>query len=88
MLSLLEISPRPTWSVFIITQNLKFILSKTKDIGNLIQLSKTFMFIPKANSKQKHVKKTQERETGDVVTVQLASRVKSLAMASNDRLLS
>ena len=46
------------------------------------------MFIPKANSKQKHVKKTQERETGDVITVQLASRVKSLAMASNDRLLS
>jgi len=46
------------------------------------------MFTPKANSKQKHVKKTQERETGDAVTVQLASRVKSLAMVSNDRLLS
>jgi len=32
------------------------------------------MFTPKANSKQKCVKKTQERKTGDDVTVQLASR--------------
>jgi len=30
------------------------------------------MFTPKAISKQKYVKKTQEREKGDVVTVQLA----------------
>jgi len=33
------------------------------------------MCTPNANSKQKHVKKMQERETGDVVTVQLNSRV-------------
>jgi len=46
------------------------------------------MFTQKANSKQKQAKKTQECETGDVVIVQLASRVNSLAMASNDRLLS
>jgi len=32
------------------------------------------MFTLKANSKQKYVKKTPERETGDVVTMQLASR--------------
>jgi len=36
------------------------------------------MFTPKANSKQKYVKKMQERETGDVVTVQLASRANHL----------
>ena len=43
------------------------------------------MFTPKANSKQKWVKKTQEREIDDVVTVQLAKRVGLLAMASCDR---
>jgi len=32
-----------------------------------MQLSKTFMFTPKANSKQKSVKKAQERETGNAV---------------------
>jgi hypothetical protein len=30
------------------------------------------MFTPKANSKQRRLKKTQEHETGDAVTVQLA----------------
>jgi len=43
------------------------------------------MFTPKINSKQKYVKKTQERETGDAVREQLARRVNSLAMASYDR---
>jgi len=33
------------------------------------------MFRPRVNSKQKQTKKTQERETGDAVTVQLAPRV-------------
>ncbi|KEH28458.1 hypothetical protein MTR_5g095755 [Medicago truncatula] len=33
------------------------------------------MFTPKANSKQKRVKKTQERETEDAVKVQLARRI-------------
>jgi len=33
------------------------------------------MFSPKAKSKQKRVKKMQERETGDAVTVHLARRV-------------
>ncbi|KEH37808.1 hypothetical protein MTR_2g047962 [Medicago truncatula] len=42
------------------------------------------MFTPKANSKQKRVKKTQERETGDAVKVQLARRVSLLAVASGD----
>jgi len=37
------------------------------------------MFIPKANSKQKCVKKTQEHEIGDAVTVQLASRANHLS---------
>ncbi|KEH16108.1 hypothetical protein MTR_0328s0050 [Medicago truncatula] len=40
-----------------------------------------------ANSKQKREKKTQERETGYVVTVQLARRVCLLAVASCDRQL-
>ncbi|KEH33639.1 hypothetical protein MTR_3g449740 [Medicago truncatula] len=43
------------------------------------------MFTPKANSKYKRVKKTQERETGDAVKVQLARRVSLLAVASYDR---
>ncbi|AES75907.2 hypothetical protein MTR_6g061730 [Medicago truncatula] len=38
------------------------------------------MFTPKANSKQKRVKKTQEREIGDAVKVQLARRVSLLAV--------
>ncbi|KEH26601.1 hypothetical protein MTR_6g465720 [Medicago truncatula] len=42
------------------------------------------MFTPKANSKQKRVKKTQERETGNAVKVQLARRVSVLAMANCD----
>jgi len=33
------------------------------------------MFAPKASSKHKQVEKTQEREIGDVVTVQLTWRV-------------
>jgi hypothetical protein len=35
------------------------------------------MFTPKANSKQKRMKKTQERETGNAATVQLAPTSKS-----------
>ncbi|KEH34330.1 hypothetical protein MTR_3g464750 [Medicago truncatula] len=42
------------------------------------------MFTPKANSKLKRVKKTQERETGNAVKVQLARRVSVLAVASCD----
>ncbi|KEH32775.1 hypothetical protein MTR_3g005075 [Medicago truncatula] len=45
------------------------------------------MFTPKANSKQKRVKKTQEHEIGDAVKVQLARRVSLLAVASFDRQL-
>ncbi|KEH22293.1 hypothetical protein MTR_7g038840 [Medicago truncatula] len=44
---------------------------QTKANGNLTQLSTTFMFTPKANSKQKRVKKMQERETGRAVREQL-----------------
>ncbi|KEH26789.1 hypothetical protein MTR_6g073070 [Medicago truncatula] len=44
---------------------------QTKATGKLTQLSTTFMFTPKANSKQKRVKKTQEHETGRVVRDQL-----------------
>jgi len=40
------------------------------------------MFTPKDNSKQKCVKKMQERERENDVTVQLAPTSKSLAMAS------
>ena len=43
------------------------------------------MFTPKANSKQKRTKKTQERETGSTATVQLAARTSLLAMVSYDR---
>jgi len=42
------------------------------------------MFTPKTNSKQKYVKKTQEREIGYAVREQLARRVRSLTMASYD----
>jgi len=61
--------------------------SHSKAIINLSQLSTTFMFTPKASSKQEWVKKTQERGTGDAVTVQLARRVGLLAVASCDRQL-
>ncbi|KEH15943.1 hypothetical protein MTR_0422s0010 [Medicago truncatula] len=61
--------------------------SQTKAIGKLTKLSTTFMFTPNANSKQKRVKKTQERETGDAVTVQIARRVSLLAVASCDEQL-
>ncbi|KEH40235.1 hypothetical protein MTR_1g025765 [Medicago truncatula] len=47
---------------------------QTKAIGKLTKLSKTFMLTPKANSKHKRVKKTQECETGYAVIVQLARR--------------
>ena len=40
------------------------------------------MFTPKTNSKQKRAKKTQERETGDAATVQLAVASKSTREAS------
>jgi len=43
------------------------------------------MFIQKANSKQKRVKKLGERETGYAVREQLASATKSHAMTSCDR---
>ncbi|KEH25957.1 hypothetical protein MtrunA17_Chr6g0464991 [Medicago truncatula] len=85
MLNFHNISLRPPWSIFIITQ--KSFSSQTKAIGKLTKLSKTFMFTPKANSKQKHVKKTQERETWYAVTRQLVRRVSLLAVASCDRKL-
>ncbi|KEH33267.1 hypothetical protein MTR_3g034675 [Medicago truncatula] len=44
---------------------------QTKATGKLTQLSTTFMFTPKANSKQKRVKKTQTHETGRAVREQL-----------------
>jgi len=65
--------------------NQKSFSSQTKATGKLTQLYKTFMFTPKTNSKQKYVKKMQERETGDAVREQLARLVNSLAMASYDR---
>ncbi|KEH21969.1 hypothetical protein MTR_7g028535 [Medicago truncatula] len=45
---------------------------QTKATEKLKQLSTTFMFTPKVNSNQKRVKKIQEHETGDAVTVQLS----------------
>jgi len=65
-----KISLRPPWSIFIITQNQKSFSRQTKATEKLTKLSKTFMFTPKANSKQNRVKKTQEHEKGYVVTVQ------------------
>ncbi|KEH33655.1 hypothetical protein MTR_3g450140 [Medicago truncatula] len=62
-----NISVRPPWSIFIITQNQNSFAIKTKATGKLTQLSTTFMFTPKANSKQKRVKKMQEHETGHAV---------------------
>ncbi|AES76295.1 hypothetical protein MTR_6g075600 [Medicago truncatula] len=70
------------FSSYLINQN--SFSSPTKAIGKLTKLSTTFMFTLKTNSKQKHVKKTQERETGDAVSVQLARRVSLLAVASCD----
>ena len=46
---------------------------QSKAIGNLIQLSTTFMFTPKANSKHKCEKKTQERKIEDAVQELYAS---------------
>jgi len=59
MLNLLKISPRPTRSSFVILKIRKTFSSQTRDIRKLINLSKTSMFISKANSKQKCVKRTQ-----------------------------
>ncbi|KEH26117.1 hypothetical protein MTR_6g445530 [Medicago truncatula] len=52
-------------------QNQKSFSRQTKATGKLTQLSTTFMFTPKANSKQKRVKKMQEHETGRAVREQL-----------------
>ncbi|KEH15797.1 hypothetical protein MTR_0544s0010 [Medicago truncatula] len=41
--------------------------SQTKAIGKLTKLSTTFMFTPKANSRQKRMKKTQERKIRNAV---------------------
>jgi len=71
MLDFHKISLRPPWSIFIITQKPTF-SRQTKAIGKLTKLSKTFMFTPKANSKQKHVKKMQEHEKGYDATRLLA----------------
>ncbi|KEH33483.1 hypothetical protein MTR_3g040310 [Medicago truncatula] len=46
-------------------------LIQTKATGKLTQKSTTFMFTPKANSKQKRVKKMQEHETERAVREQL-----------------
>ncbi|KEH24384.1 hypothetical protein MTR_7g108728 [Medicago truncatula] len=51
--------------------NQKSFSCQTKVTGKLTQLSTTFMFTPKANSKQKRVKKMQEHETGRAVREQL-----------------
>ncbi|KEH29277.1 hypothetical protein MTR_4g032975 [Medicago truncatula] len=51
--------------------NQKSFARKTKATGKLTQSSTTFMFTPKANLKQKRVKKTQEHETRPVVREQL-----------------
>jgi len=67
-----KISLRPPWSIFIITQKPKLFSRQTQTIGKLTKLSKTFMFTPKANSKQKRVKKTQEHEKGYAATRLLA----------------
>ncbi|KEH21669.1 hypothetical protein MTR_7g014415 [Medicago truncatula] len=45
-------------------------IGQTKATGKLTQLSTTFMFTPKVNSKQKRVKKMQEHKTGYAVTEQ------------------
>ncbi|KEH33692.1 hypothetical protein MTR_3g451010 [Medicago truncatula] len=45
---------------------------QTNATGKLTQLSTIFMFTPKANSKQKRVKKMQELETGHAVREPLA----------------
>ncbi|KEH19473.1 hypothetical protein MTR_8g461080 [Medicago truncatula] len=52
--------------------NQKSFSRQTESIGKLTQLSTTFMFTPKDNSKQKRVKKTQEHETGHAVRELLA----------------
>ena len=67
-----KISLRHPWSIFIITQNQKSFSRQTKATEKLTKLSKTFMFIPKANSKQKRVKKTQEHEKEYAATMLLA----------------
>ncbi|KEH27867.1 hypothetical protein MTR_5g045385 [Medicago truncatula] len=70
MLNFHKISLRFPWSIFIISQEPKIIFTSNQTTGKLTQSSTTFMFTPKANSKQKHVKKTQENETGRAVREQ------------------
>ncbi|KEH29512.1 hypothetical protein MTR_4g040380 [Medicago truncatula] len=56
---------------------------QTKTTGKITQLPTTFMFTPKTNSKQKRVKQTQERETGQAATEQFARRVLTLVVATS-----
>ncbi|KEH41559.1 hypothetical protein MTR_1g052305 [Medicago truncatula] len=57
-------------------------ICQTKSIGKLTKLSTTFMFTPKANSKQKRVKKTQEHEIGQSATEHFARRTNGEKEAS------
>ncbi|KEH26428.1 hypothetical protein MTR_6g057595 [Medicago truncatula] len=51
--------------------------TQTDATGKLTQLSTTFMFTPKANSKRKRVKKTQKHGTGHAFRDLLAPASKS-----------
>jgi len=62
-----KISLRPPWSIFIITHKPKIVFTSNQSHWQLTELSKTFLFTPKANSKQKRVKKTQEHEKGTLL---------------------
>jgi len=62
-------------NIYVFTKNIT--INQTKATGKLTQLSKTFMFTLKANSKQKCVKNTQEHETGHAVREQLTPASKS-----------
>jgi len=84
MLSFLKISPRPTWSVLIITQNLKIIFKSNQSHWKATQLSKTFLFTPKANSKQKWVKKHKNART-KVLTAHITRAVHTHVRAKKGR---
>jgi len=74
MLSLLKISPRPTWSVFIITQNLKIILMSNQSHWKANTIIQNFHVYTESQFKTKMCEKDTRIRNRDAVTMKLASR--------------
>ena len=67
--------------IHIIGHSIK-IIHNDKPFGKLTVLPRIFIFTPKANSKQKHVKTTQEHEKGALLLGDSSWRGDLLAVAS------